>query len=444
MPGLVKVGFTMNDPDKRARDLANTGNPHPYIVDYQVWVDDPYSVEQQAHSKLTGSGYRVGEKRFSGSGVEWFSCKIEQAIVAIRHATGGEYAHETFRRAEREVVEANFRKEVARQRAEEHVARLKARLETEFKTIVAVAFPPRPYWQYFLSCYIGSVIILAFCFSKMTGNQVFFASFLFGGLAALFFQAMREDSHLKSSAYAAMKANHEKEIENAKWHFFGCPHCSASMKINYVEAVAEGSQIKFHCKSCDKDLANPLADSRQIATTETVGQGGETKALQSAQEMPQKPRDQLRGATLAAALTPVDQAVLDMIESSLKRSEQMSYRHESKVDHGRANGAALSPMSSANEWPSARYSPLRSALLNVWDSDVGNNTMRQDLWHSFQAGLGVELSTSVAASEAKKERISRASNHIWENRSAPYEKALWIELDDAIAAALPKERWRGQ
>lgn len=70
--------------------------------------------------------------------------------------------------------------------------------------------------------------------------------------------------------------------------------------------------------------------------------------------------------------------------------------------------------------------------------------MRQDLWHSFQAGLGVELSTSVAASEAKKERISRASNHIWENRSAPYEKALWIELDDAIAAALPKERWRGQ
>lgn len=34
MPGLVKIGYTMKDPELRAAELYNTGSPHPYKVDY--------------------------------------------------------------------------------------------------------------------------------------------------------------------------------------------------------------------------------------------------------------------------------------------------------------------------------------------------------------------------------------------------------------------------
>jgi hypothetical protein len=272
MPGLVKVGFTMNDPDERARGLAHTGNPHPYTVDYQVWVEDPYSVEQQAHKKLSASGYRVGEGRVSGQGIEWFSCKPEQAIVAIRHAAGGEYQYETFRRAERELVEISFQKEVLTLQAQKQVEGRIAHLKDEFKKSVDITFPPRPYWQYFLFCYVISVIALSALVSKMTDSQVFFASFFSGGIAAIFLQGMLEKTYVKSHEYLAMKTKHENDVQNANLHLFSCPHCSASMKINYVESFAEGNRIKFHCKSCDKDVPNPLAPETKTSMTKTGSQ----------------------------------------------------------------------------------------------------------------------------------------------------------------------------
>jgi hypothetical protein len=73
MPGLVKVGFTMKDPQLRAEELNNTGSPHPFVVQYDILVDDPQQIEQQVHKEL---------KEFS-EGKEWFRCSIECAIEAI-------------------------------------------------------------------------------------------------------------------------------------------------------------------------------------------------------------------------------------------------------------------------------------------------------------------------------------------------------------------------
>jgi hypothetical protein len=490
MPGLVKVGFTMKDPDERARELAHTGNPHPYTVDYQVWVEDPYSVEQQAHRKLTGSGYRVGEDRFSGSGIEWFSCKIEQAIVAIRHATGGEYAHETFRRAEREIVEANFRKENARKRAIEQVAQLTARLEKEFKTAIAVAFPPRPYWQYFLGCYVSSVIILAVFFSKMTGSQVFFSSFLFGGIAAFFLQVMREDSHLKSSSYLAMKAKLEKDLEAAKWHSFSCPHCKVSIKIDYVESFAEGTRIKFHCKSCDKDVPNPLANDPTApaievndATGKQVALSPETKKLIKSRLEKLPPEKRLPALKLAFALAKktrdknassvsVEQEIekphqksanellnqmspeargvaMELGQRALERIRQTKARHDAEtirekdVPSVNVGHEITTPDHKSSRSPE-EHKPLRHLFVEVWSSDNGHATMREDLWDSFLAELDCELTENAIQPDDNRVRINQACDEIWENRREEYRKSLWRELDDAIAAALPKERWGGR
>ena len=52
MLGLVKVGYTTKDPELRADELNHTGSPYPYIVEYEVLIEDPYQVEQRVHRRL--------------------------------------------------------------------------------------------------------------------------------------------------------------------------------------------------------------------------------------------------------------------------------------------------------------------------------------------------------------------------------------------------------
>jgi len=96
---------------------------------------------------------------------------------------------------------------------------------------------------------------------------------------------------------------------------------------------------------------------------------------------------------------------------------------------------------------------LRGFFIAVWDGDAGNSTLREDLWHFFQAALASEIALAgfvaeplrrKAVSEEQTARISQASDRICENRSVAYHKALWRELDHAIAAALPRDCWGGR
>jgi hypothetical protein len=52
MPGLLKVGFTLKDPDLRAIELEQTGVPHPFVVEYEVLVTEPRNLEQRVHGRL--------------------------------------------------------------------------------------------------------------------------------------------------------------------------------------------------------------------------------------------------------------------------------------------------------------------------------------------------------------------------------------------------------
>ena len=87
IPNLVKVGFSTKDPELRATELNNTGNPYPYAVEYDVLVNEPRNIEKTAHSLL--KDYHENK--------EWFNCSIETAIIAIRKAADKEILLENSR-----------------------------------------------------------------------------------------------------------------------------------------------------------------------------------------------------------------------------------------------------------------------------------------------------------------------------------------------------------
>lgn len=92
MPGLVKVGFTLKDPDLRARELEQTGVPHPFVVEYEVLINDPRTVEQLVHQKLDSNRERK----------EWFRCEIQEAINAIQILVNGTAILENYRNYRRQ------------------------------------------------------------------------------------------------------------------------------------------------------------------------------------------------------------------------------------------------------------------------------------------------------------------------------------------------------
>ena len=89
MPGIVKIGFSTKDPSLRASELQGTGNPVPFVVEYDVLVINPREVEQQVHRKLSHCHYSK----------EFFRIGLDDAIQAIKNVIveqGKMPLHETF------------------------------------------------------------------------------------------------------------------------------------------------------------------------------------------------------------------------------------------------------------------------------------------------------------------------------------------------------------
>jgi hypothetical protein len=79
MPGLLKLGHSTKDPVLRAQELASTGTPTPFAVEYDALVINPAEVEKACHKRL--AEYRKGK--------EWFACTVALAVKAISDAAGG-------------------------------------------------------------------------------------------------------------------------------------------------------------------------------------------------------------------------------------------------------------------------------------------------------------------------------------------------------------------
>ena len=90
LAGLVKVGFTTNHPHERARELRNTGVPHPYAVEYAVLVDNPRRLEKKVHRHLSGEKLKADK--------EWFRCSVEHATGILQGYSGQIYQEVTTER----------------------------------------------------------------------------------------------------------------------------------------------------------------------------------------------------------------------------------------------------------------------------------------------------------------------------------------------------------
>lgn len=87
MPGMVKVGFSGQDPLKRAKELDGTGTPLSFVVEYDVLVLHAHALEQRIHKRL--SRVRQRDSR------EWFGCSVAAAIAAVRAEAGSKLMTET-------------------------------------------------------------------------------------------------------------------------------------------------------------------------------------------------------------------------------------------------------------------------------------------------------------------------------------------------------------
>lgn len=78
MPGVVKIGFTAGNPDRRAADISEQyALPCAFTVAGYVRTKDPYIVEQRIHTYLA-------DCRVSG---EFFRIDPEDALVVVRKHT---------------------------------------------------------------------------------------------------------------------------------------------------------------------------------------------------------------------------------------------------------------------------------------------------------------------------------------------------------------------
>lgn len=128
MPGLCKVGFSTKDPELRAQEFNGTGVPYPYVVEYEVLVEDPQKHEQATHQRL--------EKKGKHDSKEWFRCSPEEAVLQIKEVIGSSIILETYKRLERakaeELVKKQLQgKEKLRRQSEELAKKQKQEREKE-------------------------------------------------------------------------------------------------------------------------------------------------------------------------------------------------------------------------------------------------------------------------------------------------------------------------
>ena len=81
MEGLVKIGKTTRSPKERTQSLsAATGVPTPFILVFDVVVNDCLAAEEYVHQELENRGYRVSQRR------EFFRVPTAEAIKLMLEA----------------------------------------------------------------------------------------------------------------------------------------------------------------------------------------------------------------------------------------------------------------------------------------------------------------------------------------------------------------------
>lgn len=213
LPNLIKVGYTMKDPELRAAELNHTGSPHPYVVDYEVLVEEPRDIEQTVHSRLR-------DKR---EGKEWFRCSSEEAIVAIKSVVGEKVHIESFKRADRAKAEYIRQREEAVERAkraaDEEYQKQEAALVAKRQEIISryepsltSALSVTNFWVYFAGVFVALMIAFSTFFLEMEDAGLLMLSLIGAFIITPFIKGHFEERAKKSARYKSILAKKEAEL----------------------------------------------------------------------------------------------------------------------------------------------------------------------------------------------------------------------------------------
>lgn len=183
MPGLFKVGYTLKDPALRAQELDSTGVPHPYLVEFEILVDDPYTLEQNVHSYLK----EYNENK------EWFRCNFDECVIAIHKCYRGKIYYEKIQKKERELEyrrkqaeEQKIQAEKERLRREQQIKEIQQQKDEEKEEKVYLISELDAYIQRQRRKYSFILILSAFMLGAyMSDGFKYFESFLIVFLCGL-------------------------------------------------------------------------------------------------------------------------------------------------------------------------------------------------------------------------------------------------------------------
>lgn len=213
MPGLVKVGYSSKDPELRAREFKHTNNPHPFLVEYELLIDEPYQIEQKTHRLLSAKRERK----------EWFKCTPEEAVAAIKQVAGNRAIAETYKRAERAKAEALFQQQLREKEAQQAKQELENRIqakqfairqkyEKQFETI----FPPRPFWNYWIGGSSFSLVGISIISPKGIEGGSFLLAAISGAILGLFLQNYFENRCKQSISYLSLGKQRDDELASVR------------------------------------------------------------------------------------------------------------------------------------------------------------------------------------------------------------------------------------
>lgn len=256
MPGLMKVGFTTSPPKFRAQQLSHTGSPHPYEVEYEVYVEHPEHVEKATHEYLKRKGLHEGK--------EWFRCTLEDAVRAVKQCAGPNIAKERFHnldplRANRLLGEIGRAELFERERAkafedlQKYVNRREAQLLSEHKSEVEI--PDESPFRYFFVP--PTVVFIVFFLSRGNGEIIspIFAAVFLGLFVGLALQWIFDQIIFPRKELIAKGVSRRSELSaQAKIMRVHCPECKTEFLLPVDTLGYSHEGFTCHCSNCGAAL----------------------------------------------------------------------------------------------------------------------------------------------------------------------------------------------
>jgi hypothetical protein len=279
MPGLAKIGYSTKDPELRARELNHTGSPHPYFVEYEMLVDEPYQIEQRTHKLLS-------TKR---EGKEWFRCSSEEAISAIKQIAGNAIINENFKGVERAKIIEFHQQEIKKEKerreqqriereTEKRLTAAESSIRQKYQLLIEKKFPEKPLWPYWFWGVIISSLVGSIINPKASESSLFIVSILFGAIIGLFLREYFEEKRKKPSGYKLLEKRRDDDMEIMREIIRNgvlertdlLDNWSSSIRVNFKNWVGlevDGLEMAIITKKVEK-LVNGLLttnDCRKIA-----------------------------------------------------------------------------------------------------------------------------------------------------------------------------------